>query len=174
MVVFGGHVTIITLNMCFCGGRWGLITAVILQRDFMGAFLIPMGFQRHSPYPHGPPLVFLSCPMGPHRCSCSLCRTSWTLLSSPEHFVCFLWSCCTGHDWCVIQLGIQGIIRGIDVDISYFSGNHAPRMSIQAANLSEEGMWEPLTTERTVGWEAPLTQPGAHLSVRNKCANALR
>uniref|UniRef100_A0A8C6G8Z7 Probable inactive allantoicase n=1 Tax=Mus spicilegus TaxID=10103 RepID=A0A8C6G8Z7_MUSSI len=43
-----------------------------------------------------------------------------------------------GHDWCVIQLGIQGIIRGIDVDISYFSGNHAPRMSIQAANLSEE------------------------------------
>ncbi|XP_040586844.1 probable allantoicase isoform X2 [Mesocricetus auratus] len=43
-----------------------------------------------------------------------------------------------GHDWCVIQLGIQGIIRGIDVDISYFSGSYAPRMSIQAANLNEE------------------------------------
>ncbi|XP_037054073.1 probable allantoicase isoform X2 [Peromyscus leucopus] len=43
-----------------------------------------------------------------------------------------------GHDWCVIQLGVQGIIRGIDVDISYFSGSYAPRMSIQAANLSEE------------------------------------
>ncbi|CAO2604875.1 Probable inactive allantoicase [Lemmus lemmus] len=43
-----------------------------------------------------------------------------------------------GHDWCVIQLGIQGIIRGVDVDISYFSGSYAPRMSIQAANLDEE------------------------------------
>ncbi|KAL6047216.1 hypothetical protein STEG23_021901, partial [Scotinomys teguina] len=43
-----------------------------------------------------------------------------------------------GHDWCVIQLGIQGIIRGVDVDISYFSGSYAPRMSIQAANLTEE------------------------------------
>lgn len=85
----------------------------------------------------------------------------------------FLWSFCTGHDWCVIQLGIQGIIRGIDVDISYFSGNYAPRMSIQAANLSE-GMWEPLTSESTVGWEAPLIQPDVHLSVRSKCANALR
>nr|XP_021509248.1 probable allantoicase [Meriones unguiculatus] len=48
-----------------------------------------------------------------------------------------------GHDWCVIQLGIQGIIRGIDVDISYFSGNYAPRMSIQAANLSEENTKHP-------------------------------
>jgi len=73
----------------------------------------------------------------------------------------------------VIQLGIQGIIRGIDVDISYFSGNYAPRMSIQAANLSE-GMWEPLTSERTMGWEAPVTQPDAHLSVKSKCATALR
>ncbi|XP_075838200.1 putative inactive allantoicase [Microtus pennsylvanicus] len=45
-----------------------------------------------------------------------------------------------GHDWCVIQLGIQGIIRGVDVDISYFSGSYAPRMSIQAANLNEENV----------------------------------
>lgn len=42
-----------------------------------------------------------------------------------------------GHDWCIIKLGIQGIIRGFDVDISYFMGDYAPRMSIQAANLEE-------------------------------------
>ncbi|XP_047378982.1 probable inactive allantoicase isoform X1 [Sciurus carolinensis] len=47
-----------------------------------------------------------------------------------------------GHDWCVIRLGIQGVIRGFDVDISYFSGNHAPRMSIQAANLEEDKLPE--------------------------------
>ncbi|XP_077912044.1 putative inactive allantoicase isoform X3 [Halichoerus grypus] len=44
-----------------------------------------------------------------------------------------------GHDWCIIKLGIQGIIRGFDVDISYFMGDYAPRMSIQAANLEEDG-----------------------------------
>ncbi|KAL4231995.1 hypothetical protein ACF0H5_009572 [Mactra antiquata] len=40
-----------------------------------------------------------------------------------------------GHDWCVIQLGVKGMISGIDVDTSYFCGNYAPRCSIQAANL---------------------------------------
>ncbi|XP_006153583.1 probable allantoicase [Tupaia chinensis] len=43
-----------------------------------------------------------------------------------------------GHDWCVIKLGVRGVIRGFDVDISYFTGNYAPRVSIQAANLEED------------------------------------
>ncbi|KAB0347657.1 hypothetical protein FD754_012514 [Muntiacus muntjak] len=43
-----------------------------------------------------------------------------------------------GHDWCVVQLGIQGAIRGFDVDTSYFMGDHAPRVSIQAANFEED------------------------------------
>ncbi|XP_062935041.1 probable inactive allantoicase [Cynocephalus volans] len=47
-----------------------------------------------------------------------------------------------GHDWCIIKLGIQGIIRGFDVDISYFTGNYAPQMSIQAANLDEDKLPE--------------------------------
>ncbi|XP_058143915.1 probable inactive allantoicase [Dasypus novemcinctus] len=47
-----------------------------------------------------------------------------------------------GHDWCIIKLGIQGIIRGFDVDISYFLGNYAPRISIQAANLEEDKLPE--------------------------------
>ncbi|KAM5262797.1 putative inactive allantoicase [Ctenodactylus gundi] len=47
-----------------------------------------------------------------------------------------------GHDWCVIKLGVPGTIRGFDVDISYFSGNHPPQMSIQAANLEEDNLPE--------------------------------
>ncbi|OWK07147.1 ALLC [Cervus elaphus hippelaphus] len=43
-----------------------------------------------------------------------------------------------GHDGCVVQLGIQGAIRGFDVDTSYFTGDHAPRVSIQAANFEED------------------------------------
>lgn len=42
----------------------------------------------------------------------------------------------------MVQLGIQGAIRGFDVDTSYFTGDHAPRVSIQAANF-EEGAWGP-------------------------------
>ncbi|XP_060044562.1 probable inactive allantoicase isoform X2 [Erinaceus europaeus] len=43
-----------------------------------------------------------------------------------------------GHDWCIIKLGVQGTIRGFDVDVSYFIGDYAPRISIQAANLEED------------------------------------
>ncbi|XP_069461112.1 probable inactive allantoicase isoform X3 [Ambystoma mexicanum] len=43
-----------------------------------------------------------------------------------------------GHDWCLIQLGVPGIIHGFDVDTRFFTGNYAPRISIQAANLNKE------------------------------------
>ncbi|XP_053737942.1 allantoicase isoform X1 [Synchiropus splendidus] len=40
-----------------------------------------------------------------------------------------------GHDWCIIQLGVAGRIYGVDVDTSFFTGNHAPFFSLQAACL---------------------------------------
>lgn len=40
-----------------------------------------------------------------------------------------------GHDWCIVQLGVPGLIFGFDVDTSYFTGNYAPHVSIQAACL---------------------------------------
>ncbi|XP_054617855.1 allantoicase isoform X2 [Dunckerocampus dactyliophorus] len=43
-----------------------------------------------------------------------------------------------GHDWCVIQLGVPGLVYGVDVDTSFFTGNHPPHMSIQGACLDEE------------------------------------
>jgi allantoicase len=42
-----------------------------------------------------------------------------------------------GHDWCIVQLGIAGTVRGIEVDTSFFSGNYAPRVSVQAAFLPD-------------------------------------
>lgn len=38
-----------------------------------------------------------------------------------------------GHDWCIIQLGVPGMIVGVDVDTSFFTGNYTPQVSIQAA-----------------------------------------
>ncbi|XP_060772134.1 allantoicase [Neoarius graeffei] len=40
-----------------------------------------------------------------------------------------------GHDWCIVQLGVPGVIQGFDVDTSFFIGNYAPFISIQAACL---------------------------------------
>lgn len=37
-----------------------------------------------------------------------------------------------GHDWCILQLGAAGVIRGVDVDTNYFLGNHPPHCSIDA------------------------------------------
>ncbi|KAI4878541.1 hypothetical protein NFI96_034619, partial [Prochilodus magdalenae] len=42
-----------------------------------------------------------------------------------------------GHDWCIVQLGVPGVIHGFDVDTSYFTGNYTPSVSIQAACLDE-------------------------------------
>lgn len=44
-----------------------------------------------------------------------------------------------GHDWCIIKLGIPGVIRGVEVDTAFFTGNFTPRISIQAAMLTSEG-----------------------------------
>ncbi|KAG7508784.1 putative allantoicase [Solea senegalensis] len=42
-----------------------------------------------------------------------------------------------GHDWCIIQLGVAGRIHGVDVDTSFFTGNHPPFVSVQAGHLEE-------------------------------------
>ena len=61
-----------------------------------------------------------------------------------------------GHDWCLVKLGLPGLVHGVmldtryddhyndddddddnndndDDDTSYFTGNYAPRASVQAA-----------------------------------------
>ena len=37
-----------------------------------------------------------------------------------------------GHDYCVIRIGVPGVIRGFDIDTSYFTGNYPPAASIEA------------------------------------------
>ena len=37
-----------------------------------------------------------------------------------------------GHDWCVVRLGMRGRIAGVDVDTSFFTGNHPSHCSIDA------------------------------------------
>jgi allantoicase len=43
-----------------------------------------------------------------------------------------------GHDWCIIRLGLPGLIRGIVVDTSFFTGNYPERFSLEGCNLGEQ------------------------------------
>ena len=36
-----------------------------------------------------------------------------------------------GHDWCIVRLGVPGIVHGFDVDTSHFTGNYPPEVSIE-------------------------------------------
>ena len=40
-----------------------------------------------------------------------------------------------GFDWCIVQLGIPGILRGVVVDTSFFKGNYPEQCSIEACAL---------------------------------------
>jgi allantoicase len=37
-----------------------------------------------------------------------------------------------GHDHCIVRLGIPGVVHGVDIDTSYFTGNYPPSASIHA------------------------------------------
>ncbi|XP_075971848.1 putative inactive allantoicase [Anticarsia gemmatalis] len=43
-----------------------------------------------------------------------------------------------GHDWCILKLATKCVLRGFLVDTAYFTGNFAPKYSIQAASLTAE------------------------------------
>jgi allantoicase len=40
-----------------------------------------------------------------------------------------------GYDWCIIRLGLPGIIRGVVVDTSFFMGNYPEQFSLEACDL---------------------------------------
>jgi allantoicase len=44
-----------------------------------------------------------------------------------------------GHDWCVVALGMRGVIRGINVDTSHFTGNFPSHCSLEAIDARAVG-----------------------------------
>ncbi len=43
-----------------------------------------------------------------------------------------------GHDYCVIRLGIPGVVHGVDIDTSFFTGNFPPQASIEACVSNDD------------------------------------
>lgn len=46
-----------------------------------------------------------------------------------------------GHDWCILQLGLPGVVRGVDIDTNHFLGNFPEYASVDA--MAVEGTPSP-------------------------------
>ncbi len=75
-----------------------------------------------------------------------------------------------GYDWCIIRLGLPGIIRGVVVDTSYFKGNYPARFSLEACDL---GGAPPYAGERAKAKLARTTS-WVELAAGNRLSQAIR
>lgn len=41
-----------------------------------------------------------------------------------------------GHDWCIVRLGLRGIVRGVDIDTSHFNGNQPEFASLEGCDAA--------------------------------------
>jgi allantoicase len=62
-----------------------------------------------------------------------------------------------GFDWCIIRLGLPGIVRGVVVDTSFFRGNYPEHCSLDAAAFSGLPTEQELTSDE-VTWVPLLPQ----------------
>ncbi|HEY7284342.1 MAG TPA: allantoicase [Vicinamibacterales bacterium] len=73
------------------------------------------------------------------------------------------------HDWCVIRLGVRGIVRGVDVETTHFKGNFPESCAI---DLGDGSTWsEAVRRTPLVGHDhnliaVPSGAPATHLRLR--------
>lgn len=70
-----------------------------------------------------------------------------------------------GFDWCIIRLGLSGIIRGVVVDTSHFKGNYPEQCSIEACSLdglppteqliSDSVQWTEIVAKSNLNGDSP-------------------
>ncbi|HSP81663.1 MAG TPA: allantoicase, partial [Myxococcaceae bacterium] len=71
-----------------------------------------------------------------------------------------------GHDWCIIRLGIPGVIRGLDVDTHHFVGNFPESCSVEACEVEGEPSGEVLAADE-VRWTEILPRSKLRGGSRN-------
>lgn len=63
----------------------------------------------------------------------------------------------TGHDHCIVRLGIPGVVHGINIDTSYFTGNFPPHASIDTCVSDEDvpnGGWNEVLEKTELNGDA--------------------
>src|ERR671913_350669 len=48
-----------------------------------------------------------------------------------------------GHDWCVVRLGVPGLIAGFEIDTRHFTGNYPPGAEVEVCRCDDRvpGEW---------------------------------
>jgi allantoicase len=72
-----------------------------------------------------------------------------------------------GHDFCVIRLGVAGVVAGFEVDTSHFTGNYPPGAEIEvcrseAAVPGEEAGWTKVTERLALNGDDRVFVPVDH------------
>jgi len=60
-----------------------------------------------------------------------------------------------GHDWAIVRLAVPGVIKGVDIDTSHFTGNFPPAASLEGCRCDGEPdaktAWAPLLPITSLG-----------------------
>jgi allantoicase len=62
-----------------------------------------------------------------------------------------------GHDWAVVRLGAPGIVRGVVIDTSFYTGNYPEKASVDACALGDNASVEGILSG-AVHWDSLLPQ----------------
>ena len=80
-----------------------------------------------------------------------------------------------GHDWCIVKLGLPGVIHSITVDTAFFTGNFPSHCSIEGCGLpagadatAADVVWHPIVQRSELAGNTAnvFALPGAHHSPR--------
>ena len=70
-----------------------------------------------------------------------------------------------GHDWCVIRLGVPGLVAGFEIDTRHFTGNFPPGAEVEVCRsdeaIPEEG-WTKVTGRLTLKGDDRIYVPIEH------------
>jgi allantoicase len=70
-----------------------------------------------------------------------------------------------GHDWCVVKLGVPGLVAGFEIDTRHFTGNYPPGAEIEVCRSDEtnpEGGWTKVTDRIELKGDDRVFAPIAH------------
>ncbi len=60
-----------------------------------------------------------------------------------------------GHDWAIVRLAVPGVIKGLDIDTSHFTGNFPPAASLEGCRSEtapgDQTVWMPLLPISSLG-----------------------
>ena len=71
----------------------------------------------------------------------------------------------SGHDWCVVRLGVPGLVAGFEIDTRHFTGNYPPGAEIEVCRSDEAvptGGWTKVTDRLALNGDDRIWVPVEH------------